>query len=83
MVAYELYTFNKTRGYEFIGILPERRRNPMRITKDSVMNWGKMLLGDDVDSENIFFKLVVVDRLSGRILWHDLSSNNPSTNIIN
>ncbi len=56
MVAYELYTLNKTRGYEFIGILPERRRNPMRITKDSIMHWGKMLLGDDVDSENIFFK---------------------------
>jgi hypothetical protein len=83
MVASELYTFNKTRGYEFIGIPPERRRNPMRITKDSIMNWGKMLLGDDVDSENIFFKLVAIDRLSGRILWHDLSSNNQSTNIIN
>ena len=78
MLVYELYTFNKTRGYEFIGVLPERRKNPMRVTKDSVMNWGKMLLGDDVESENIFFKPVRIDSLSGRILWHDLFFNNPS-----
>jgi len=34
MLAYELYTFNEKRGYEFIGILPERRKNPTRITND-------------------------------------------------
>ncbi len=71
MLAYELYTFNKKRGYEFIGILPERRENPIRITKDSIMNWGKSLLGDAADSRNMFFKQVAIDRLSGRILWVD------------
>jgi len=76
MLAYELYTFNKKKGYEFMGILPERRKNPMRITKTSIMNWGKTLLGDNVDSKNMFFKWVAIDRLSGRILWVDLSSNN-------
>jgi hypothetical protein len=75
MFAYELYTFNKKKGYEFIGLLPERRKNPKRITKDSVMNWGKSLLGDDVDSKSMFFKRVAIDRLSGRILWVDLSFN--------
>ena len=74
MLAYELYTFNKNKGYEFIGILPERRKNPMRITKDSVMNWGISLLGSNVDSKNIFFKRVAIDSLSGRILWIDLLS---------
>ncbi len=81
MVAYELYTFNKTRGYEFIGILPERRKNPMRITEDSVMNWGKMLLSDGADTDTIFFKRLTIDSLSGRILWVDLSFNNHSINI--
>jgi hypothetical protein len=76
MLAYELYTFNKKKGYEFIGVLPERRKNPMRITKYSIMNWGKTLLGDHVDSKNMFFKRVAIDRLSGRILWVDLSLNN-------
>jgi len=81
MLAYELYTFNKKRGYEFIGVLPERRKNPMRITKDSVTNWGKMLLGDYVDNKNMFFKRVAIDRLSGRILWVDLSYNNKGKKI--
>ncbi|MCJ7786119.1 MAG: hypothetical protein MUP41_19480 [Desulfobacterales bacterium] len=81
MLVYELYTFNKAKGYELIGVLPERRKNPTRVTNDSVMNWGKMLLGDDVDNKNIFFKPVRVDGLSGRVLWHDLSFNNHSINI--
>jgi hypothetical protein len=81
MLAYELYTFNKKRGYEFIGILPERRENPIRITKDSIMNWGKSLLGDNVDSRNMFFKQVTIDRLSGRILLVDLPVDKSRINI--
>jgi hypothetical protein len=81
MLAYELYTFNKKKGYEFIGVLPERRENPMRITKDSIMNWGKSLLGDNMDSRNMFFKQVAIDRLSGRILWVDLPFDNNRINI--
>ena len=61
MLVYELYAFNKTKGYELIGILPERRKNPARITKNSVMNWVRMLSGDDVDSKDIFFKPVRID----------------------
>jgi hypothetical protein len=61
MLVYELYALFKTKGYELIGVLPERRKNPARITNDSVMNWGKMLLGDDVDSKDIFFKPVRID----------------------
>ena len=71
MLAYELYTFNKKKGYEFIGVLPERRKNPARVTKDSVLNWGKSLLGESVDYANMFFKRVAIDNLSGRILWID------------
>jgi len=56
MLVYELYAFNKTKGYELIGALPERRKNLARITPNSVTNWGKMLLGDNVDSKDIFFK---------------------------
>ena len=76
MLAYELYTFNQKKGYEFIGVLPERRKNPTRITKDSVINWGKTILGDHVDGKNMFFKRVAIDRLSGRLLWVDLPFNN-------
>jgi hypothetical protein len=61
MLVYELYAFNETKGYELIGVLPERRKNPVRITKNSVLNWVKMLSGDDVDSKDIFFKPVRID----------------------
>jgi len=61
MLAYELYTFNKTIGYELIGVLPERRKNPARITMNSVVNWVKTLSCDNVDSKNIFFKPVRLD----------------------
>lgn len=81
MLVYELYTFNKTKGYELIGVLPERRKNPTRITNDSVMNWGRILLGDDVDGKNIFFKPVSIDGLSGRMFWQDLYLNNRSITI--
>jgi hypothetical protein len=74
MLAYELYTFNKKRGYEFIGVLPERRKNPTRMTEDSVMSWGRMLLGDNVDNKSIYFKRVILDN-NGRILWVNLYIN--------
>ena len=80
MVAYEFYWRDPEGRYQIIGVLPERRKNPMRITRESVMNWGKMLLGNDVDSKNIFFRRVTIDSLADRILWHDLS--NLAINII-
>ncbi len=68
MLAYELYTFNKKKGYEIVGVLPERRKDPMRITEASITNWGKTLLGEDVDGRNMFFRRVAIDGVSGRIL---------------
>ena len=61
MLVYELYAFDKMKGYELIGVLPERRKNPVRITKNSVVNWVKMLSGNDVDRKDIFFKPVRLD----------------------
>ncbi len=61
MLVYEIYTFNQTKGYELIAVLPERRKNPARITKNSVINWGKMVSGDDADDKTISFKPVSID----------------------
>jgi len=74
MLAYELYTFDKINGYELIGVLPERRKNPRRMTEDSVMSWGRMLLGDNTDNKSIYFKKVTLDN-NGRILWVNLYVN--------
>jgi len=80
MLVYELYTFDKKKGCELIGVLPERRKNPTRITKKSVIRWGRMLLNDAVDSKDIFFKPVAIESVADEILWHDLS--NHSINIM-
>jgi len=75
MVAYEFYWRDPKGRYQIIGVLPERRKNPMRITMESLMNRGKMLLGNDVDSKNIFFKWITMETLADSILWHDLSNH--------
>jgi hypothetical protein len=75
MVAYEFYWLDPEGRFRRIGVLPERRKSPMRITMESIMNWGKMFLGNDVDKKNIFFKWISIDNHADRILWHDLSNH--------
>jgi hypothetical protein len=57
MIAYEFYWHEKGKNDHLIGILPERRRNPERITKESIMKWVRMVLGDitDFNCNNIYF----------------------------
>jgi hypothetical protein len=55
MVAYKLYGFNKTEEAYLIGILPERRGNQERIRQDSILKWGKEVIGDHSDIHNIYF----------------------------
>jgi hypothetical protein len=60
MVAYEFYLRDESRGEHFIGILPERRKNPDRITTESILNWGRKVIGDNPDIDNIHFTKVEV-----------------------
>jgi len=55
MVAYEFYLRNEKED-KLIGILPERRKDPKRITTESIMNWGR-ILGDSagIDAKSIYF----------------------------
>jgi hypothetical protein len=55
MVAYEFYWLDPIKGFQLIGVLPEMRKNPSRITQESVMNFGKKILGKNVDIDDIFF----------------------------
>ncbi len=55
MVAYEFYWVDKTGKEHFIGILPERRKKAERITKESVLNWGWKVIGDDSYVKDIYF----------------------------
>lgn len=68
MVAYEFYWWDPIMGYQLIGTLPERRKNPLRITQESVMNWGRKIIGEKTDFDNIFFYQVAIDKATGEIL---------------
>jgi hypothetical protein len=68
MLAYEFYWRDPIRGFELIGILPERRRDPRRITNESVVNWGRKILGKNIDFGNLFFIEITIDKETGEFL---------------
>ncbi len=67
MVAYEFYWFDQEGKYQIIGVLPERRKRPKRITQESIMCWGKDLFGKDSDLKEIFFTQIFIDEDTGKI----------------
>ncbi len=60
MVAYELYWYDETEQAHLIGILPERRKDPGRITQESILNWGRKVVGDSVEVKDVFFTQVEI-----------------------
>jgi hypothetical protein len=73
MTAYEFYWRGEKDRAHLIGILAERRRNPERVSRESVMNWVKKVLGDEVGINNVFFVQVTIDQKTGEI-----SESNPT-----
>ncbi len=67
LIAYEFYVKGKNNDSHLIGILPERRRNEERITYESVMNWGKMYLGEETRSQNLYCVRVEIEKSTGVI----------------
>jgi hypothetical protein len=65
MEAYEIYWRDENGEAKFIGILPERRRNPERITQRSIMNWGRKVIDDDAEVKDIFFTKVRLEENIG------------------
>jgi signal transduction histidine kinase len=55
MVAYEFYWRDESEKEHVIGILRERRKNPERISDESIINWGRKILGTNGDTKNIYF----------------------------
>jgi len=68
MTAYEYYWHDEIKGFELIGVLPERRKNSGRVTDGSVLGFGKKFWGDHMDTGDIFFIRVTVDQTTGQIL---------------
>jgi len=55
MIAYEFYWRDEIGTEHLVGILPERRKSPKRISKESILNWVWMVIGDNLDGNNIYF----------------------------
>jgi hypothetical protein len=72
MTAYEFYWRDEEDETHLIGILAERRKNPQRVSRESIMNWVSKVLGEEISINNIFFIRVTIDQKTGQI-----SESNP------
>ena len=55
MTAYEFYWCDPAKGYELLGVLPERRKNTERITQKSVMGWVEKVFGNNLNTKDLYF----------------------------
>ena len=60
MTAYEFYWKDHEGGEHFLGTLPERRKNPERITEESIKKWGRLIIGEWAKINNFYFIQVKV-----------------------
>ena len=67
MKAYEFYWRDDIRGFELVGILPERRVDPGRITEESIMRLGRRYIGEEADSGRILFIQINLNNETGEI----------------
>ena len=68
MMAYEFYWRNEVKGYELLGVLPERRKDPARITEKSVLEWVDRVFGNKFSTKDIYFTQVTINENTGMIL---------------
>jgi hypothetical protein len=55
MLVYQFYFNNGREEASLIGILPERRKNKRRVTRKSIMKWGKLVAGSYIDPKSIYY----------------------------
>jgi len=54
-IAYEFFRRARSGEDRFVGALPEKRKDPERITNDSIMNWAKIKIPDEFLHSQIYF----------------------------
>jgi hypothetical protein len=58
MLVYQFYLNDGGEEEEeasLIGILPERRKNKSRVTRESIMKWGELVAGSYIDPNSIYY----------------------------
>ena len=70
MIIYKFYLRDAMKGDIFLGALPERRKNPQRVseesTEESVINWGRTYFGKNAKDEDIYFIKTVLEEREKR-----------------
>jgi len=66
MVVYKFYLRDAKNGDIFLGSLPERRKNPKRITDEFIINWGRTYFGKYAKGKDIFFIKTVLEESEKR-----------------
>jgi hypothetical protein len=61
MLVYEFYWRDETGRDLFVGALKERRKAPERITEESILNWGKKIIGDNTEVGDVYFYISELD----------------------
>jgi hypothetical protein len=55
MVVYEFYRRIPGGEDKLIGVLPERRKDKKRITHQTIMNWARLLVPEQIFSDKVYF----------------------------
>jgi len=55
MVAYVFYFRDGCEEDSLIGVLPERREDKRRVTPKSIMRWGRLAAGSNVNPNSIYY----------------------------
>ena len=66
MIVYKFYLRDAIKGGIFLGALPERRKNPQRITDESIINWGRKYFNMNAKNKDIFFIKTVLEESEKR-----------------
>ena len=82
MEAYEFYWLDEVKGYELLGVLPERRKGPARITEKSVLGWADKIFGNKLSTKDIYFIQVTINENTGMIFRPTPASSEDITELL-
>jgi hypothetical protein len=66
MIVYKFYLRDAIKGDILLSVLPERRKNPQRITYESIINWGRKYFNMNAKNKDIFFITTVLEEREKR-----------------
>ncbi len=55
MIAYDFYWEDEEGNDHYYATLPEKRKDPKRITEESIMKWGRLAIFDTGEIKRIYF----------------------------